>query len=567
MTYDSARRTGRVSDAFDGKTVFVTGASGFLGQVMVHTLVNKFPRISTLYLHYAPSTPSPVIPTIPKTSSMKVHLIQSSLTVPDPHMTSLMRSQLSSSVQIVFALTGQIGLAPLLASFNRLQAVVWVGSCFSQTPSPTSGEWVEEELVDSSGERAVDKLRALNGLALEALSDEERKKVLGDHINPFSYYQSLTEVYLAQEFPNLPLSILRPSIISPSVATPYPGFVHGAPGLVTPVLAAGRGIVRSLPAAANSLATVVPVDWVVNACILLAWYEASHKKQKKSGIDVYNITGSRKTSEMTMCWRDLIGVFDHWIRSENWGENGVRKPRLRAVEPGSIEERWSETFDHKLFSNWNDFWKRQDKLHQFWLTHRSIFQDLELVTSISVEYVVEKLPRIQKLLSPEDRNAFPIDFIDEQNWREWARTFVQEVARRERGDNGVGGGARGSMYEKGVRRTEGGGLERVSPAVSPVVEKRASRGTIRSLKRRMSTIATLPSRISIASILTTPSVYTQAEENLALELEREKSVRKRSNTIAGETIPSLPSPDCQLAGFGEVDQQRYFRWDGGYAGR
>ena len=63
---------------------------------------------------------------------------------------------------------------------------------------------------------------------------------------------------------NIPLCILRPSIIGATLAEPFPGWTDSI-GLVSGlILIAGMGLLRELPGKLNNIGDLIPVDIVVN---------------------------------------------------------------------------------------------------------------------------------------------------------------------------------------------------------------------------------------------------------------------------------------------------------------
>lgn len=63
------------------------------------------------------------------------------------------------------------------------------------------------------------------------------------------------------------LSIVRPTIIESALRSPYPGWIDGFK-VADPLIAAyGRGQLPEFPALADTIMDVIPVDFVVNACL------------------------------------------------------------------------------------------------------------------------------------------------------------------------------------------------------------------------------------------------------------------------------------------------------------
>ncbi len=79
------------------------------------------------------------------------------------------------------------------------------------------------------------------------MSDEQLDAIapslLEGRPNTYTYTKSLAEYYLAKEAKDLPVSIVRPSIVSGSRKEPFPGWVdslHGPTGIVVAVSAGYR---------------------------------------------------------------------------------------------------------------------------------------------------------------------------------------------------------------------------------------------------------------------------------------------------------------------------------------
>lgn len=65
------------------------------------------------------------------------------------------------------------------------------------------------------------------------------------------------------------------SIVTPSFKEPVPGWVDSLNGPVGVIVAAGKGVIRSMLCSQDFEAEVVPVDIAINALILIAWRRAT----------------------------------------------------------------------------------------------------------------------------------------------------------------------------------------------------------------------------------------------------------------------------------------------------
>ena len=107
-----------------------------------------------------------------------------------------------------------------------------------------------------------------------AMSPEEQDRqlpqILGDYPNTYTYTKAFAERTLKKRRqPNLPVVIVRPSIIIGAVAEPLPGWTDtfSAAGGLT--LAGGIGIVNFVNGNGENISDLVPVDYVSN-CIIVS---------------------------------------------------------------------------------------------------------------------------------------------------------------------------------------------------------------------------------------------------------------------------------------------------------
>ena len=108
--------------------------------------------------------------------------------------------------------------------------------------------WVEEELV-TAGLRRAQSLGFTDCYTLT--------KALGERV-------------VEELAADLPVTIVRPSIIESALALPFPGWIEGYKMAEPIILAYGRGVLPEFPAVPDGVIDIVPVDLVVSATLVAA---------------------------------------------------------------------------------------------------------------------------------------------------------------------------------------------------------------------------------------------------------------------------------------------------------
>jgi long-chain acyl-CoA synthetase len=96
-----------------------------------------------------------------------------------------------------------------------------------------------------------------------------RARALGWH-DVYTMTKSLGEQLLVRDRGNVPLCLLRPSIIESALREPQPGWLDGLRMADPMIVAFGRGQIRDFPGVPSLGLDIVPVDLVVNATVAAA---------------------------------------------------------------------------------------------------------------------------------------------------------------------------------------------------------------------------------------------------------------------------------------------------------
>jgi hypothetical protein len=127
--------------------------------------------------------------------------------------------------------------------------------------------YIEEKVYDIDR----DSEEIINNLV--KMSPEEQEKnianILGDFPNTYTFTKSMAERTLKKRRPvNMPVVLLRPSIIGGSFRDPFPGWTDTLSAAGGLGLAGGVGVMDMICADPERKLDIVPVDMVVHATLV-----------------------------------------------------------------------------------------------------------------------------------------------------------------------------------------------------------------------------------------------------------------------------------------------------------
>jgi len=109
-------------------------------------------------------------------------------------------------------------------------------------------DWVKDQLVEAG---------------------RARSRALG-WPDAYAYTKALGERALLQRHGNIPLTIVRPSIIESAISEPTPGWIRGFRMAEPVIISYARGLLKEFPGLPEGVVDVIPVDLVVAALIAVA---------------------------------------------------------------------------------------------------------------------------------------------------------------------------------------------------------------------------------------------------------------------------------------------------------
>jgi len=304
----------QVVNFYNNQSIFITGASGFMGKVLLEKLLYTCPDISNIYIlmrgkrgqsvqdRVRDLLKSPVFKRLSSRSEellSKVSAVSGDITSPRLGLSDDDVRMLQEKVSIVFHVAATVKfdmdlksavkinvtatkqLAKLCKSFQHLQSMVHVSTAYCNCDRPELQEVVSR--LDVEPENLVDAFNWMDDDLVKHITP----KLVGNRPNTYTYTKALAEQVLIEEASDLPISIMRPSIVTAAWQEPLPGWVDNLNGPTGAIAAVSKGLLATVVGDGGKIADFIPVDFAINMMITLAWHTAKHREEE---IKVYNCT-------------------------------------------------------------------------------------------------------------------------------------------------------------------------------------------------------------------------------------------------------------------------------------
>ncbi len=350
-----------IADALKGKTILVTGSTGFLGKSIVEKCLRAIPDIARINLAIRSSARRPASERLErevlaspafkrlkeelgdeafarlvrdKLAVIEIDLGRDGLGLTEPARERLRECDvvIHSAAAVEFdnpadlsAQTNLLGAARLVEALKASGArphlvhvsTAYVGGMLrglvrEEPPLDPGLNWRHEAEVlsklrgpveeESRRPEVLEKLRRearsrmgpagvpAVARATERLRDRWVKDRLVErgrvHANAmgftdiYSFTKAMAEHAVVELHGDIPLSIVRPSIIESALAEPFPGWLEGFRMAEPLILAFGRGILRDFSGLPDSLLDIIPADFVVNTVLAVAANPPADRKPR-----------------------------------------------------------------------------------------------------------------------------------------------------------------------------------------------------------------------------------------------------------------------------------------------
>lgn len=298
-----------VNRMFEGRSVFITGASGFIGRVLLEKLLRSYGGIKRVYILLRPKRnmePTERLhkqllgaPIFDQIRSMKngqellekivimagdigeerlgLSEADSNMMLNDESLSIVFHSAATVKfdeplgTSIKFNLMATASLIELCKRLSNLIAVCHVSTAYVNSDIKNN-EPIMETIYPMK--HNPHQMISLAKLLDDELMQQIKPLLVEARPNTYTFTKALSEHLIALEASNLPVAIVRPSIVVAAWKEPIPGWVDNLNGPTGLILAVGKGLLRSMHVQRHCKADIIPVDIVVNTMIASSYYVA-----------------------------------------------------------------------------------------------------------------------------------------------------------------------------------------------------------------------------------------------------------------------------------------------------
>ena len=252
-----------ITNYYAGRSIFITGGTGFMGKVLLEKLLRSCPGIIQIYVLIRPKkgqSPQERLDSILEGRLFsglknqaphilkKVIAIAGDITQPKLAISAVDEEMLINNVSVIFHaaatvkfdddladsikmnVKGTLSIVELARKMSSLSSVVHVSTAYSHCYTSSN---IEEKLYpmpsnDWSKYSPDELIKICEDAKQKGL--DNTKDVIGVFPNTYTFTKAMAEKVIADNASDLPIAIMRPSIVVASWKEPIPGWVDNLNG-------------------------------------------------------------------------------------------------------------------------------------------------------------------------------------------------------------------------------------------------------------------------------------------------------------------------------------------------
>ncbi|KAF9423133.1 hypothetical protein HW555_001437 [Spodoptera exigua] len=433
-----------VADFYSGKSVFITGSTGFLGKVYLEKILYSCPKLDKVYLlirdkkgvsadkRVADLFDNPLFKRLKSNNPdfvKKVVLVPGDLRLPNLGLSPSDEQTLIDKVSVVYHAGATVRFhEPLPVAINinyeatkkmldltkqmkNIEAFVYVSTAYAQGATKV--------LVETTYPAPAKVEDVYKFMEEHGHDDLEVKKFIGSHFSTYAFSKSLSESYIAKNHGNVPTVIIRPSAVTSMKDGPVKGWLDnwfGASGILFYI---NEGVIRVMHGDGNHTIDFIPVDYVSNLSIISAL-----RAKESNEVQVYNCT---TTSDNPLNWDTIYKQ----IKNEKKMTGKNKFPYVSTTYVNSKLALHLGTFFLQISpALLADLWlkiKRKDPKYVKIVSQAiAVRNAYDYFTSNTFIMRSDRTRQLHASLSPEDREQFQCD-PTQINWPEYLKVNMNGI--------------------------------------------------------------------------------------------------------------------------------------------
>ncbi|CAG0917905.1 unnamed protein product [Notodromas monacha] len=440
-----------IAEFFENRSVFVTGATGFIGKILLEKLLRSCPGIKSVFVlartkrlanpehRVAELLKCKVFDRVRKmdpTALTKVRAVKGDLVEPNLGMSEDDEKCVINEVSVVFHAAATVSfdeplkeavamnlhgtkcIIDLCAKIPQMAAFVHLSTAFVNCE--------RSELLEQVYPPLQDPKKVLNAASWlsHAVMDDIYETTRGMKPNTYIYTKALAEALVQSKCQGYPTAIVRPSIVGPAMEQPLPGWIDSLNGPIALFLASGNGLLRSVHCDSDKRADLVPADYCVNLMIAAAWQVAvTSKKASPSEVLVFNLATGM---ENPMTWGEMLKLAMYISRKMYPFETTVMYPGLALTKSAVFHKvntvvfQWLPAVLLDLLAQWTG---RPAKLVKIQKKLVNLQEMLEFFCMREWDFKSKNVQALLNCLSDADASEFYFD-VKRLNWREYLEAGI-----------------------------------------------------------------------------------------------------------------------------------------------
>ncbi|XP_064480331.1 fatty acyl-CoA reductase 1-like [Ornithodoros turicata] len=313
MSGATVEEASQVAEFFSGRSVFLTGITGFLGKVLLEKMLRSCPDIGTVFVIIREKRGSNCKDRLNKILNerlfeklradkpdafKKIVVVPGDMVQPQMGMSNIDRERIINEVSVVIHGAASVRfdeplkvavrsnllatkmLLDLCKEMKSLKVYVHVSTAYCNCNVKDVEEKVYPAPLDPA--HLLDMVEWMDESLLESLTP----KLLQGRPNTYTFTKAMAEVLVQEAASSFPVAIVRPSIITGAWREPVVGWVDNYNGPTGLLVALGTGLLKSVYCDLSLVTDMIPVDVVSDSVLAAAWYTGTNRPEK---VRVYNV--------------------------------------------------------------------------------------------------------------------------------------------------------------------------------------------------------------------------------------------------------------------------------------